>query len=100
MAMSVSFSPTVRAVGNSIFFLVFQHVDGRWYAAAETKSHWAGLNCWEPAVLGIVGIQPLWGSNPALDGHVRFKRADSGDGGQAFHLKADSDSGRSRTAFR
>jgi hypothetical protein len=24
----------------------------------------------------------------------------SGDGGQAFHLKADSDSGRSRTAFR
>ena len=26
--------------------------------------------------------------------------ADSGDGGQAFHLKADSDSGRSRTAFR
>jgi hypothetical protein len=26
--------------------------------------------------------------------------ADSGDGGQAFHLKADSESGRSRTAFR
>ncbi len=26
--------------------------------------------------------------------------ADSGDGGQAFHLKADSDSGRSRTAIR
>ena len=26
--------------------------------------------------------------------------ADSGDGGQAFHLKADSDSGRWRTAFR
>ena len=26
--------------------------------------------------------------------------ADSGDGGQAFHLKADSDSGRTRTAFR
>jgi hypothetical protein len=24
----------------------------------------------------------------------------SGDGGQGFHLKADSDSGRSRTAFR
>jgi hypothetical protein len=24
----------------------------------------------------------------------------SGDGGRAFHLKADSDSGRSRTAFR
>jgi hypothetical protein len=24
----------------------------------------------------------------------------SGDGGQAFHLKADSDSGRWRTAFR
>ena len=24
----------------------------------------------------------------------------SGDGGQAFHLKADRDSGRSRTAFR
>jgi hypothetical protein len=24
----------------------------------------------------------------------------SGEGGQAFHLKADSDSGRSRTAFR
>ena len=24
----------------------------------------------------------------------------SGDGGQAFHLKADSDSGRSRAAFR
>jgi transposase len=26
--------------------------------------------------------------------------AHSGEGGQAFHLKADSDSGRSRTAFR
>jgi transposase len=26
--------------------------------------------------------------------------ADSGDGGRAFHLKADSESGRSRTAFR
>ena len=26
--------------------------------------------------------------------------ADSGDGGQAFRLKADSDSGRSRAAFR
>lgn len=26
--------------------------------------------------------------------------ADSGDGGQAFHLKADSESGRLRTAFR
>ena len=26
--------------------------------------------------------------------------ADSGDGGQAFHLKADSESGRSRTAIR
>jgi hypothetical protein len=26
--------------------------------------------------------------------------ADSGEGGQAFHTKADSDSGRSRTAFR
>jgi hypothetical protein len=26
--------------------------------------------------------------------------AASGDGGQAFHLKADSESGRSRTAFR
>jgi len=26
--------------------------------------------------------------------------ADSGDGGQAFHLKADSESGRRRTAFR
>ena len=26
--------------------------------------------------------------------------ADSGEGGQAFHLKADSESGRSRTAFR
>ena len=29
-----------------------------------------------------------------------LKTADSGDGGQAFHLKADSESGRSRTAFR
>ncbi len=28
------------------------------------------------------------------------ENADSGDGGQAFHLKADSDSGRTRTAFR
>jgi response regulator RpfG family c-di-GMP phosphodiesterase len=28
------------------------------------------------------------------------KRGYSGDGGQTFHLKADSDSGRSRTAFR
>ncbi|HKM71673.1 MAG TPA: hypothetical protein VJX94_16730 [Stellaceae bacterium] len=28
------------------------------------------------------------------------KSADSGDGGQAFHLKADSESGRTRTAFR
>jgi hypothetical protein len=27
-------------------------------------------------------------------------RADSGEGGQAFHLKADSESGRWRTAFR
>ena len=26
--------------------------------------------------------------------------ADSGEGGQAFHLKADSESGRWRTAFR
>jgi hypothetical protein len=26
--------------------------------------------------------------------------ADSGDGGQAFHLKADSESGRTRTAIR
>ena len=26
--------------------------------------------------------------------------ADSGDGGQAFHLNADSEFGRSRTAFR
>jgi hypothetical protein len=26
--------------------------------------------------------------------------ADSGDGGQAFHLKADNESGRLRTAFR
>jgi hypothetical protein len=33
---------------------------------------------------------------------VRTERrgADSGDGGQGFHLKADSESGRSRTAFR
>ena len=30
----------------------------------------------------------------------QFTGADSGDGGQAFHLKADSESGRSRTAFR
>ena len=28
------------------------------------------------------------------------KDADSGDGGQVFHLKADSESGRLRTAFR
>ena len=31
--------------------------------------------------------------------HV-YLLAYSGDGGQAFHLKADSDSGRWRTAFR
>jgi hypothetical protein len=30
----------------------------------------------------------------------RAKTGYSGDGGRAFHLKADSDSGRSRTAFR
>jgi hypothetical protein len=30
----------------------------------------------------------------------RVDTAYSGDGGQAFHLKADSDSGRWRTAFR
>jgi hypothetical protein len=32
--------------------------------------------------------------------HLYEIRAGSGDGGQAFHLKADSESGRSRTAFR
>jgi len=31
---------------------------------------------------------------------IRPEIADSGEGGQAFHTKADSDSGRSRTAFR
>jgi hypothetical protein len=30
----------------------------------------------------------------------RRHSADSGDGGQAFHLKADNESGRLRTAFR
>ena len=34
-------------------------------------------------------------ASPALDEY-----ADSGEGGQAFHLKADSESGRWRTAFR
>ena len=32
--------------------------------------------------------------------NVKSQAADSGDGGQAFHLKADSESGRSRTAIR
>ena len=33
-------------------------------------------------------------------GDAAVEDADSGDGGQAFHLKADSESGRSRTAIR
>ena len=42
------------------------------------------------------------GNGAARRGNARWRRltADSGDGGQAFHLKADSESGRSRTAFR
>jgi hypothetical protein len=42
----------------------------------------------------------LAGLPPLLRSHDAPSRADSGEGGQAFHLKADSDSGRSRTAFR
>jgi [amino group carrier protein]-6-phospho-L-2-aminoadipate/5-phospho-L-glutamate reductase len=41
----------------------------------------------------------LAGNTKVIDLGAAF-RAYSGDGGQAFHLKADSDSGRSRTAIR
>ena len=34
------------------------------------------------------------------EGAYQAWTADSGEGGQAFHLKADSESGRWRTAFR
>ncbi|MGA8615643.1 MAG: hypothetical protein WB760_28970 [Xanthobacteraceae bacterium] len=42
------------------------------------------------------------GQTDAIDSDevVTALAADSGDGGQAFHLKADSESGRSRTAIR
>ena len=39
-------------------------------------------------------------THPILGDELRALRGYSGDGGQAFHLKADSESGRSRTAFR
>jgi hypothetical protein len=45
----------------------------------------------------------LLNAAPGLKDRNRRKRllfADSGEGGQAFHLKADSESGRWRTAFR
>jgi hypothetical protein len=35
-----------------------------------------------------------------IDEPLQDDDADSGEGGQAFHLKADSESGRWRTAFR
>jgi transcriptional regulator with XRE-family HTH domain len=49
----------------------------------------------EPAGKNAKSIAPILDINELM-----ASRGYSGDGGQAFHLKADSGSGRSRTAFR
>ena len=70
-----------------------------------------GLTVRSRSVIGNIGagIQSLFGGNITIYTELAEKAreeafnlmvADSGEGGQAFHLKADSESGRWRTAFR
>ena len=52
---------------------------------------------WDPAS-GVAQLEALQAAGDQL--RLKARTADSGEGGQAFHLKADSESGRWRTAFR
>ena len=63
---------------------------------AQAKATKGGIALGKYAYIPLFGVQSL----DQLKNALFENTADSGDGGQAFHLKADSESGRSRTAIR
>ena len=71
-----------------------------WFKSAITRSDWRDLLRKILRMAREINASEivLASHGPVLKDYV--VGGYSGDGGQAFHLKADSDSGRSRTAFR
>jgi len=65
-------------------------------AVSEPK----GIPVTKRFVMFATSVVLITGSVASAKSESPSDYADSGEGGQAFHLKADSESGRWRTAFR